>query len=70
VKTFRLFFQGPYSTPVELIPPRVLSTLAEAPPFPCAGGIHVRHPGETKGVDDRVTTDVAAGAGGPNGSCC
>ena len=44
--------------------------LEEAPPFPCTGGTLVRHPRETKGVDCRVTTNVAAAAGGPNGSCC
>ena len=69
-KTFRLFSQDPYSTPVELIPPRVLPPLEEAPPFPCTGGTLVRHARETKGADYRVTTEVALGAGGPNGSCC
>jgi len=49
--------------------PRVLAPLEEAPPFPCSGSTLLRHPRETKGVDYRVTTNVAAGAGGPNGSC-
>ena len=50
--------------------PRLLATLEQAPPFPGSGGTLVRHPRETKGVDYRVTTAVAATTCGPNGSCC
>ncbi|MCC7194675.1 MAG: methyltransferase domain-containing protein [Gemmatimonadaceae bacterium] len=69
-KTFRLFAQEPYRTHVELIAPRELCPLEEAPPFPCTGGTRVRHARETKGVDYRVTSEVAAATCEPNGSCC
>lgn len=74
-KTFRILSQEPYREHFELVPPRVPVPLEEAPPFPCAGGVHLRDPRETKGADYRATTAVPRGACSPkngngNGSCC
>jgi arsenite methyltransferase len=73
-KTFRLYSQEPYREHLELVPPRVLIPLEDAPPFPCTGGALRRHPRETKGQDYRATTEVAGNGCAPNGaksgSCC
>jgi SAM-dependent methyltransferase len=71
-KTFRIYSQEPYRSHLELIPPRVLIPLEEAPPFPCSRGALTRHPKETKGEDYRVTTEApACGSGsGSDGGCC
>src|SRR5262245_59827670 len=73
-KTFRIFSRDPYRAHVELVPPRELIPLEQAPAFPCTGGTLLRHPCETKGQDYRATTEVAGTACGPSGakggSCC
>src|SRR5262245_40375639 len=72
-KTFRIFSREPYSAHLELIPPRVLIPLEDAPAFPCTGGTLRRHPRETKGEDYRTTTEAGNGcgpSGGKGGSCC
>lgn len=61
-KTYKIYSQDPYRPHFELVPPRILVPLEEAPPFPCGRGTIRRDPKETKGEDYRVTT--AAGA------CC
>lgn len=73
-KTYRIFSQEPYSSHLELIPPRVLVPLEQAPRFPCGKGTLRRDPRETKGYDYRVTTDAApvtcSPKNGRNGGCC
>lgn len=73
-KTFRIYAQEPYRAHLELIPPRVLIPLEDAPPFPCTGGALRRDPRETKGAEYRATTEAAGSGCGPNGakggSCC
>ncbi|MFN2421939.1 MAG: methyltransferase domain-containing protein [Gemmatimonadota bacterium] len=73
-KTFRIFAGEPYRPHVELIPPRVLVPLEEAPPFPCSKGALRRDPRETKGAEYRMTTDAPCATGsrsnGKGGGCC
>ena len=73
-KTFGIFSQDPYRSHVELIPPRVLVPLEEAPPFPCGKGALRRDPRETKGADYQATTEAAPAtcspSNGKNGGCC
>jgi arsenite methyltransferase len=73
-KTFRILSQEPYRAHVELVVPRVLVPLDEAPPFPCTGGLVWRNPRETKGTDYKVTTEarpnMCSPKNGSNGSCC
>jgi SAM-dependent methyltransferase len=71
-KTYGIYSQDPYRSHLELIPPRVLIPLEEAPPFPCAGGALTRHPKETKGESYRVTTEARTCGTGENskGGCC
>jgi len=72
-KTYRIYAQEPYRSFLELIPPRTLLPLEEAPPFPCGKGTLRRHPKETKGEDYRLTTEAAECCGPQNGSgggCC
>ncbi|HWP65131.1 MAG TPA: methyltransferase domain-containing protein [Candidatus Limnocylindria bacterium] len=72
-KTFRIFSREPYRSHVELISPRVLVPLENAPPFSCNAGTLRRDPRETKGADYRATTEAAPACGpenGENGSCC
>lgn len=73
-KTYRILSHEPYQPHVELVPPRELIPLDQAPPFPCKGGAIRRHPRETKGEDYAETTQVSAAVCGPrNGqarSCC
>ncbi|MBA3503591.1 MAG: methyltransferase domain-containing protein [Myxococcota bacterium] len=58
-KTFGIYAREPYCEHVDLIEPRLLIPLEEAPPFPCADGPLRRHPRETKGEDYVVTTEAA-----------
>lgn len=72
-KTYRIYSQEPYRSQLELIPPRTLIPLEEAPAFPCAKGALRRHPKETKGQDYRITTEAQPSCGPQNGShgrCC
>jgi ubiquinone/menaquinone biosynthesis C-methylase UbiE len=65
-KTFRIFSQEPYRSHVELIPPRVLVPIAEAPPFPCSQGTLRRDPRETKGA----VPALCSPGNGKGGGCC
>jgi ubiquinone/menaquinone biosynthesis C-methylase UbiE len=71
-KTFGIYSQEPYRSQFELIPPRTLTPLDEAQPFPCGRGALTRHPKETKGEDYRVTTAarVCGSDNGSKGDCC
>ncbi|MBI4161342.1 MAG: methyltransferase domain-containing protein [Acidobacteria bacterium] len=73
-KTFRLFSREPYRSHFELIPPRVLVPLEEAPPFPCGPGPRRRDPGETKGADRRAAPEAGPAtcipSNGGSGGCC
>lgn len=72
-KTFHIYSQEPYRAHVDVVVPRVLVPLDEAPPFPCTPGALRRHPRETKGEDYTLTTEAVAGAcssKGQNGGCC
>ncbi len=75
-KTFRIYSEEPYRSHFELVPPRELVPLDEAPPFPCTGGTLRRDPRETKGLDYRVTTAAPTSCGPQGGkdagsaSCC
>ena len=72
-KTFHIYAAEPYRAHLDLVPPRVLVPLAEAPPFPCSDAPLVRHPRETKGEDYALTrTDSGSGCAPGNGTsgCC
>ncbi len=73
-KTFRILSRAPYRSYVELIPPRVLVALEEAPPFPCSTDTLRRDPRETKGADYRATTEATPAtcspSNGKSGGCC
>jgi SAM-dependent methyltransferase len=75
-KTFGIYSREPYRRHLELVPPHELVPLDEAPPFSCAGGILIRDPRETKGLDYRVTTldarscGPSGGSGAGHTSCC
>lgn len=69
-KTFRILAAEPYRTEVELVEPRVPVAPEAARPFPCAKGILVRHPRETKGAEYDATTEAAGPACAPEGGCC
>lgn len=71
-KTFRIYSNEPYRAHFELVPPRVLIPLEEAPPFPCARGTIRRDPRETKGENYRVTTEARTcdTGDGSQGGCC
>jgi SAM-dependent methyltransferase len=70
-KTYRLYSAEPYRAHLDLVPPRVLVPLEDAPPFPCDAKALRRHPRETKGEDFRLTTAAREGTGcGPQGTCC
>ena len=47
-KTFHIYPADPYRAHLDLVPPRELIPLAEAPPIPCSDVPLVRHPRETK----------------------
>ncbi len=72
-KTFHIYAAEPYRAHLDLVPPRVLVPLAEAPPFPCSDAPLVRQPRETKGEDYALTrTDSGSGCAPGNGKsgCC
>jgi len=76
-KTYRIYSQEPYRSHLELVPPRILIPLEQAPPFPCAKGALQRDPKETKGQDYRITTEERGACepqngsqNGSNGRCC
>ncbi|MBI2503199.1 MAG: methyltransferase domain-containing protein [Candidatus Latescibacteria bacterium] len=59
-KTFEIYSREPYTPYFERIEP--LNLVADPQPFPCDGGMQVRHPRQTKGQDYALTTEAA--------SCC
>jgi arsenite methyltransferase len=71
-KTYNIYSKDPYGPHFELVPPRVLIPLEEAPPFPCGRGTLKRDPKETKGADYRVTTEAGPCCTGDEseGGCC
>lgn len=69
-KTFHIYEREPYRSHFELIPPRELPPLDQAPPFPCTSEAIERDPRETKGANYRATTKAGTLCGGSNGSCC
>jgi SAM-dependent methyltransferase len=70
-KTFHIYAAEPYRAHLDLVPPRELIPLAEAPPFPCSDVPLVRHPRETKGEDDTVTrAESACASGNGKSGCC
>jgi SAM-dependent methyltransferase len=70
-KTFHIYAAEPYRAHLDLVPPRELIPLAEAPPFPCSDVPLVRHPRETKGEDYTVTrAESACASGNGKSSCC
>ncbi len=69
-KTYRIYSEEPYRAHLELVPPRLLVPLEEAPAFPCDAKDLRRHPRETKGEDFRVTTAATGNGCGPGGACC
>jgi ubiquinone/menaquinone biosynthesis C-methylase UbiE len=71
-KTYKIYSQDPYGLHFELVPPRFLIPLEEAPPFPCGRGTLTRDPKETKGEDYRVTTEAGpcCTGDGSEGGCC
>jgi hypothetical protein len=73
-KTFHIYAAEPYRAHFDLVLPRVLVPLAEAPPFPCSDAPRVRHPRETKGEGYALTSAASgngcAPGGGKRGDCC
>lgn len=68
-KTFRILQREPYRDLFEPIAPRVPVPLDQAPPFD-SGRTRLRHPRETKGPDDSLSTLPADDCCGANGACC
>ena len=56
-KTFEIFSRDPYAACFEQVEP--LSAVTDPEPFPCTGGMLVRHPRQTKGEDYAATTQGA-----------
>lgn len=74
-KTFNLYSSEPYRSHFDLIEPLTPVSRDQARPFPCAKGMPVRHPRETKGEDYRLTIEAteacSSGNGnGTKGACC
>ncbi len=68
-KTFGIYSREPYQQHFNFVEPYDKSPLEEAAaPFPCAKGMLIRDPRETKGRDYKLTTD-AQPCCGPNGDC-
>jgi SAM-dependent methyltransferase len=69
-KTFGIYAREPYRAHVDLVEPRELVPLDQAPPFPCSATPRRRDPRETKGADYDATTEAAGPTCAPGGSCC
>lgn len=71
-KTYHIYAQEPYRSHFELVPPRVVIPLEDAPPFPCAHGALRRDPKETKDENYRATTEAktCGSDDGSKGGCC
>lgn len=57
-KTFEIYSREPYAPYFKRVEP--LTPVADPQPFPCNGGMRVRHPRETKGQDYDLTTEETA----------
>jgi len=66
-KTFNLYSRAPYRSHFELIEPQAKPETPQ--PFPCAKGMLVRDPRESKDPDYRITTDPKPLCG-TDGNCC
>ena len=69
-KTFSIYSREPYREHFDFVEPLNKLLLENAPPFPCAGGMLIRDPRETKGQDYRPTIQSKSSACGPDGGCC
>jgi ubiquinone/menaquinone biosynthesis C-methylase UbiE len=69
-KTFGIYSREPYASHFDLVEPLTRVSANGAQPFPCAGGMLVRDPRETKGQDYTLTTEAAPSVCDPKGGCC
>ncbi len=69
-KTFGIYSREPYRSHFDFVEPLQKPSLEEAQPFPCSGGMLIRHPRETKGLEYRLTTEAMKATCGSNGDCC
>ena len=65
-KTYQLYQKEPYGAHFDFIEPRVAISLEDAEPFDCSRPA-LRHPRETKGMDNRETTEPTEACCGPDG---
>lgn len=68
-KTSEIFNREPYKANFDYVKPLNVVNTAEAKPFPCTGGVLLRHPKESKGENYNLTSDVSAPNCGPVGCC-
>jgi ubiquinone/menaquinone biosynthesis C-methylase UbiE len=72
-KTFNIYSKAPYRDSFALVPPLVPVSREDAKPFPCASGMLLRNPRETKGQDYSLTTEAPADCCSPGdrkAGCC
>lgn len=69
-KTFSIYSREPYAGHFDLVPPLTPPAQEQVQPFPCANGMLLRDPRETKGDDYRLTTEAKPLSCGPDGACC
>lgn len=69
-KTFNIYSREPYTSHFDLVPPLTPPSEQQVQPFPCAHGMLLRDPRETKGHDYRLTTEAKPLSCGPDGDCC
>jgi arsenite methyltransferase len=69
-KTFSIYSREPYASHLELVQPLVPLAEEQVQPLPCANGMLIRNPRETKGHDYRLTTEVKPSFCGPDEGCC
>jgi arsenite methyltransferase len=69
-KTLSIYSREPYASQFELIEPLAPPTEEHVQPFPCANGMLLRDPRETRGQDYRLTTEAKPLSCGPDGGCC
>ncbi len=62
-KTFRLYSSEPYREHFDLVEPRVVVPLDDAPEMRCGPDAELRHPKESKGQDYRATTEATGACG-------
>lgn len=68
-KTFDIYSREPYASYFDLVEPLFPESI-KAQPFPCANGMLLRNPKETKGENYAVTTSADASCCSNNGGCC